>query len=204
MVSIKSLITLGLIGGGILAFYRLGGASGIGSRIGGGFGSLFDGFTGGLNPVKDVLNIIPNTDPNAPTGQGGQNYDNSGGNGGGSQQIPLEEFPTTDNQGNPLIPTTPITDIAKGFQTPLQQGIISKGFAEKYSFQPPPTRNNRFGEALNVSKTFEYINSPTYRSAVSVSNTSSQFGGYTSADDQRNELQRQIEINATKYPEWFA
>lgn len=199
MVSIKNLITLGLIGGGILAFYRLGGASGIGSRIGGGFGSLFDGFTGALNPVKDVLNIIPNTDPNAPTGQGGQNYDNSGGNGGGSQQIPLDEYPATDNQGNPLIPITPITDIAKGFQTPLQQGIISKGFAEKYSFQPPPTDGR-----LNVSKTFEYINSPTYRSAVSVGNNSSQFGGYTSADDQRNELQRQIEINATKYPEWFS
>ena len=196
MVSIKSLITLGLIGGGILAFYRLGGASGIGSRIGGGFGGLFDGFTSGLNPIKDVLNIIPNANA---TGQGGQNYDNSGGNGGGSQQIPLEEFPTTDNQGNPLIPTTPITNITKGFQTPLQQGILSKGFAEKYSFQPPPTDNR-----LNVSKTFEYINSPTYRSAISVGNTSSQFGGYTSADDQSNELQRQIEINATKYPEWFA
>jgi len=203
MVSIKNLITLGLIGGGILAFYRLGGASGIGSRIGGGFGSLFDGFTGALNPVKDVLNIIPNTDPNLPTGQGGQNYDNSGGNGGGSQQIPLDEYPATDNQGNPLIPITPITDIAKGFQTPLQQGIISKGFAEKYSFIAPP---KSVSKRLDVSKTFEYINSPTYRSATSVGSNgiSTPFGGYTSADDQRNELQRQIEINATKYPEWFS
>jgi len=199
MVSIKSLITLGLIGGGILAFYRLGGSSGIGSRIGGGFGSLFDGFTNALNPVKDVLDIIPNSNA---TGQGGQNYDNSGGNGGGSQQIPLDEYPTTDNQGNPLIPITPITNIDKSaFTIPLQQGIISKGFAEKYSFIAPP---KSVSKRLDVSETFQYINSPTYRSAVSVGNTLSQFGGYTSADDQRNELQRQIEINATKYPEWFS
>ena len=37
MVSIKSGLTLGLIGAGALAFYALGGAKGIGSRIGGGF-----------------------------------------------------------------------------------------------------------------------------------------------------------------------
>ena len=37
MVSIKTGLTLGLIGAGALAFYALGGAKGIGSRIGGGF-----------------------------------------------------------------------------------------------------------------------------------------------------------------------
>ena len=51
MVSISNWLTLGLIGGGILAFYRLGGASGIGSRIGGGFSSLFDSFTKAINPL---------------------------------------------------------------------------------------------------------------------------------------------------------
>ena len=37
MVSIKTGITLGLVAAGALAFYALGGAKGIGSRIGGGF-----------------------------------------------------------------------------------------------------------------------------------------------------------------------
>ena len=37
MVSIKTGLTLGLLGAGVLAFYALGGARGIGSRIGGGF-----------------------------------------------------------------------------------------------------------------------------------------------------------------------
>lgn len=37
MVSIKTGLTLGLLGAGALAFYALGGAKGIGSRIGGGF-----------------------------------------------------------------------------------------------------------------------------------------------------------------------
>jgi hypothetical protein len=37
MVSIKTGLTLGLLGAGALAFFALGGAKGIGSRIGGGF-----------------------------------------------------------------------------------------------------------------------------------------------------------------------
>ena len=48
MVSIKTGLTLGLIGAGLLAFYKLGGATGVGSRIGAGFSgfgqSLADSF----------------------------------------------------------------------------------------------------------------------------------------------------------------
>tara|TARA_R110002051_G_scaffold263902_1_gene323781 strand:- start:7 stop:666 length:660 start_codon:yes stop_codon:yes gene_type:complete len=49
MVSISNVLSLALIGGGILAFYKLGGAGGIGSRIGGGFSTLVDSFTSSLN-----------------------------------------------------------------------------------------------------------------------------------------------------------
>jgi hypothetical protein len=49
MVSLSNWATLALIGGGILAFYKLGGASGIGSRLGGGFSTLFDSFSSTLN-----------------------------------------------------------------------------------------------------------------------------------------------------------
>jgi len=191
MVSISNLLTLAAVGTAILGFYKLGGASGIGSRLGGGVSGLFDSFTNSL---------IPKTQPNSPDNQGGFNYDSSGSGGGGSQAIPLDEYPVTDNEGNPLIPITPINNIDKSaFTAPLAAGVVSKGFAEKYSFQAPPTDGR-----LNVSKTFQYINSPSYRAVVSQGRSSQPFGGYTSADDQRNELQRQIEINATKYPEWFA
>jgi len=54
MVSISNWLTLGLIGGGILAFYKLGGASGIGSKIGGGFSNLYDSFTKALNPLSEA------------------------------------------------------------------------------------------------------------------------------------------------------
>lgn len=54
MVSISNWLTLGLIGGGILAFYKLGGASGIGSKIGGGFSNLYDSFTKAINPLAEA------------------------------------------------------------------------------------------------------------------------------------------------------
>jgi len=54
MVSISNWLTLGLIGGGILAFYKLGGASGIGSKIGGGFSNLYDSFTKAINPLTEA------------------------------------------------------------------------------------------------------------------------------------------------------
>ena len=54
MVSLNTLFTLGILGAGLLAFTSLGGAGGIGQRIGGGFkafqDNLIGGFTGALNP----------------------------------------------------------------------------------------------------------------------------------------------------------
>ena len=55
MVSLNNLLTLGLIGGAIAAFYGLGGASGIGTRIGQGFRGLGEGFTSGIS------SLIPTT-----------------------------------------------------------------------------------------------------------------------------------------------
>ena len=55
MVSLSTGLTLGLIGAAILGFYKLGGASGIGSRLGGGFSDLFDSFVSSLNPVQTAI-----------------------------------------------------------------------------------------------------------------------------------------------------
>ena len=54
MVSLSTGLTLGLIGAAILGFYKLGGASGIGSRLGGGFSDLFDSFGSALNPISAI------------------------------------------------------------------------------------------------------------------------------------------------------
>ena len=55
MVSIKNLVTIGGLLAGAAAFISLGGASGIGSRIGGAFGSfgnnLIEGFQGSLGGI---------------------------------------------------------------------------------------------------------------------------------------------------------
>jgi len=66
MVSLKTAATLGLIGAAVLGFYKLGGASGIGSKLGGGVSSLFDSFTGslsGLIPDKSSLDYNPALNP---------------------------------------------------------------------------------------------------------------------------------------------
>ena len=55
MVSLSTGLTLGLIGAAVLGFYKLGGASGIGSRLGGGFSTLFDSFSSSLNPVQAAI-----------------------------------------------------------------------------------------------------------------------------------------------------
>jgi len=55
MVSISTGLTLGLIATAVLGFYKLGGASGIGSRLGGGFSSLFDSFGSSLNPIQAAI-----------------------------------------------------------------------------------------------------------------------------------------------------
>ena len=54
MVSLSTGLTLGLIGAAILGFYKLGGASGIGSKLGGGFSDLFDSFGSALSPISAI------------------------------------------------------------------------------------------------------------------------------------------------------
>lgn len=68
MVKIGTLLTLGALGAGVIAFYRLGGASGIGSRIGGGFNSIISGITtgisGGINATQRLTDTSGGSDEN--------------------------------------------------------------------------------------------------------------------------------------------
>jgi hypothetical protein len=58
MVSISNWLTLGAIGAGILAFYKLGGAGGIGQRIGGGFNDFIGGITSSVTPESSIQSIV--------------------------------------------------------------------------------------------------------------------------------------------------
>lgn len=133
MVSIQTGLTLGLLGLAVVAFIGLGGASGIGARIGGGFrafGEAVIGGIAGINPFADQ---------------------------GGNQPAPQESNPEPTQtpeertriareafelSGEPLI-AAEIRPFA---------GIISTSFLESISFQPPTT-----GFTLDVSKTFRYL-----------------------------------------------
>ena len=61
MVKISTLLTLGAVGAGILAFYRLGGAKGIGERIGGGFEAVLSGITTGLSGGININQRLTDT-----------------------------------------------------------------------------------------------------------------------------------------------
>lgn len=81
MVSISNWLTLGLIGAGVLAFYKLGGASGIGRKIGGGFNDFIGGITSSVTPESSIQQIV--------TDLGLQNK---------VEDLPIEERPITENE----------------------------------------------------------------------------------------------------------
>ena len=81
MVSISNLLTLGLIGAGVFAFYKLGGASGIGQKIGGGFNDFIGGITSSVTPESSIQQIV--------TDLGLQNK---------VEGLPIEERPITENE----------------------------------------------------------------------------------------------------------
>ena len=198
MVSISNLLTLGLIAGGALAFIKLGGASGIGSRVGGGFNDLFSSFTGGLigGDSKE-----PTYDP-AIHGS-----------------LPVEEaiFNASQKMGRPLTPDENLqvrqkwdvehgTDprstpaIATAFQPALVSGAISQDFAQRFSFQPP----GKVGQ-LDVSKTFEYISGGGSNSVKNMNErNASNWGGYGSSVAQNKALASAIQASSIKFPEYFA
>ena len=71
MVSIKTGLSLALLAGGVALFFGLGGASGIGARIGGGFATFGASLVGALNPFASQGGNQPAPqETNAPTTAG--------------------------------------------------------------------------------------------------------------------------------------
>ena len=140
----------------------------LGSGISEGFTTAFDIFGGNVN--ANTAGAVSQDDPNIDMGT---------------------------NPEDVNVPSAGFTPIAKGFQSFVDSGAVSRGFAETYSGQPPASSGQ-----LDVSKTFAYISSPTYRENQLKS--SNNFGGFGSAQGQTEALASAIAESASNYPEWFA
>ena len=193
MVGIGSITKIaGLAIAGLVGYTLIKNAGNIGSQVGGfvggGFSELGKGITEGFTNAFDIFggNVNPNT--------GGSNF---------ATDMDLVKEISGTNPEDALVPSEGFVDIANPFKSFVASGTISRGFAEAYSAQPPA----RAGQ-LDVSKTFAYIDSPTYRENQQTSNVGrlgdSQYGGFGSSQAQTNALASAIESSASQYPEWFA
>ena len=192
MVNIDRLLTLGLIGGAAYAFIRLGGAAGIGQRLGGGLESLFTGITTGI--TKGITG-------NDTVKTQGTELDRA---------IEQKEQdlgrPLTSDEVIELSKTVGPVEaepVATAFASAVERGTIEREFAAKYSFQPPVPAG-----VMDVSKTFAFISKPDSslnlaRRQASTNAAGVGFGGYGSALAQQSALERAIQESAAKYPEWF-
>ena len=192
MVGIGSITKIaGLAIAGLLGYTLIKNAGNIGSQVGGfvggGFSELGKGITEGFTNAFDIFggNVNPNT------------------GGATSENDPNIQIDMGTNPEDALVPSEGFVDIANPFKSFVSSGTISRGFAEAYSRQPPALAGQ-----LDVSKTFAYIDSPTYRENQQTSNVGrlgdSQYGGFGSSVAQTNALASAIEASATAYPEWFA
>ena len=115
MVSLSNLFTLGLVGVGILSFIKLGGASGIGSRIGGGFSDFIGGISDSFKPVSSIQSIVGDLGLiNKVTG------------------LPNEERPITE-------PEKGLVSLAGVLQQENYSGVINveeQTFENRYTVQP--------------------------------------------------------------------
>ena len=196
MVSLGTITKLGgLAIAGFLGYTLLKNAGSIGSSVGSfagtGLRSLGSGISQGFTTAFDIFGGSPNANTGGAIAQDDPN-------------VILGESPRTQNDPNVGIVTpNPVeegyTPIAKGFSGFVDSGLVSREFAEKYSFQPPPSAGQ-----LDVSKTFAYISSPTYRENQEKSGSLNQYGGYGTAVAQTEALAGAIAQSASDYPEWFA
>lgn len=180
IAKIAGLAIAGLVGYTLIKNAGSIGAS-AGSFFGGGIASLGSGISKGFTGAFESLDMFGGS-PNSDTG------------GAISQDDPNVGIvtPNPNEEG--------FTPIASGFKSFVSAGTISRDFAEAYSFQPPA----RSGQ-LDVSKTYAYISSPTYRANQEANTLSgSNYGGYGSAQAQTDALASAIATSAEKYPEWFA
>ena len=190
MVSLNSLITIGIIGAAALAFTSLGGAGGIGSRIGSSFGggirsfnenitSSFNAALAGLNPfaaaaepAAEKINLTLASDPSMYTDP---------------ETVTLpEEYKPNRNGG--AVDTSPIPAATPTRTTSTPQVISGKTYLES---------------SLQYVKQPLTVLSQPQAAKIEISRAKSDYGGYGSAQTQSNALQSLLATNAAKYGSYF-
>lgn len=196
MVSLNTALTLGIIGVAIAAFYGLGGASGIGSRIGSGLSSFGQSLQSSLIPTITTPTTPSNLDLKSLEEQGiaqGTRLDQL-------NETTKEKFGgtiTSEQVRENAAKTAPIPNekpIAAAFQPAVSAGAITRNFAETYSYQPPTSKG-----VADVSKIFQFVN----KNPSSPTRAASNYGGYGSAINQNTALAQAISASASKYGEYF-
>ena len=232
MVSLNTLFTLGVIGAGLLAFTSLGGAGGIGQRIGGGFkafqDNLLGGFTGALNPFgaaatssEPLIDLQLSSDPSrytdpATVEENLQNATdmNTGQPIGTSPQLPDPYDSKTgggqvDTSPAPLatpIETTPEPVVKNGIRFP-SQASANRYFSTQPVVVPEatPTDGSLLGRLTQyVDKPLSVVNDQSQIAKISNTRAKSNYGGYGSSQQQNAQLSSLIATNAAKYSEYFA
>jgi len=193
MVSLNTIFTLGVIGAGLLAFTSLGGAGGIGQRLGGSFGggirsfnenisSSFNAALQGLNPFaaaepaaeppEEKINLTLSSDPAMYTDP---------------KSVSLPE-PYRPSASGGAVDTSPIPPAIPSRTTPTPAVITGKTYLERtlqYVQQPLTVIEPRQAQ-LNV-----------------IARAKSDYGGYGSGAAQSRALQSLISANAAKYGSYF-
>ena len=198
MVNLNTLFTLGILGAGLLAFTSLGGAGGIGQRIGGGFKAFQDnliaGFTGALNPFgaeatpgEPLIDLQLSSNPSKYTDP--------------KTVILPEEYNPTTNGGpvdtSPLPPATPI-------ETTPEPIVIVGVPSPRGPAIPIPQTSDSYLERITqyVAEPLSVLSQPQ-AAKIAVTRQKSDYGGYGSASNQNSQLQALIATNAQKYGSFF-
>jgi len=219
MVSLNTLFTLGILGAGLLAFTSLGGAGGIGQRIGGGFkafqDNLIGGFTGALNPFgpaatssEPLIDLQLSNDPSRYTDPATveKNLENAidmntGQPIGTSPQLP---GPYDSKTGGGQVDTSPApqaTPIETTEEPKVETGIPNQGGGVIPIPQKPSTYLERITQYVAQPLT---TLTPSQAAKQNVSRSKQDYGGYGSANQQNTALQNLLATNAQKYGEYFS
>ncbi|AXH79459.1 MAG: hypothetical protein [Circular genetic element sp.] len=219
MVSLKTLFTLGIIGAGLLAFTSLGGAGGIGQRIGGGFKAFQDnlvgGFTGTLNPFgaaaepsEPRINLELSSDPSMYTDpatvernlQNARDM-NTGNPIGTSPQLPDPYDSSTVGGQVDTSPTPQATPIETTNEPQVKSGIPNQGLPSSYNSNPG-SYLQRITQYVN--RPYQNVNDQSQVAKLHNARAKSNYGGYGSERQQNAQLASLIATNAKKYSEYFS
>tara|TARA_Y100001963_G_scaffold6982_1_gene9006 strand:- start:841 stop:1437 length:597 start_codon:yes stop_codon:yes gene_type:complete len=197
MVRASTLLTLGLIGAGLLAFTSLGGASGIGQRIGGGFKAFSDSLTGGFQggaisfgkapasqPVKYDLQL--SDDPS-------DYYDPKTVEKNLQEALPVPYEPTVPGGAVDTAPLPQATPIETTQKPEVKSGIPTT---------PKPTGTYLERITTYVQQPLSVL-SPSTAAQQNISRAKQDYGGYGSSSQQNAALQSLLATNASKYGSYF-